>query len=62
MTNLDDNSNMEHHNDFLNFHSGIYQCTWGGIPIIYSFGDCRQLPPVGMKSNSDMSTRPQKRI
>ena len=41
----DDNSNMEHHSNILNFHSGIFQRTWGGAPIIYFFGDCHQLPP-----------------
>ena len=28
----------------------IYNRPWGGIPFIYSFGDCSQLPPVMMKS------------
>ena len=55
----DDNSNMGHHSDIFNFHSGIFQRIWGGVPIIYPFGDCHQLPPVGMKSISDMSTYPR---
>ena len=59
MTNSDDNRTIAHHSDLLNFHSGIFQRTWGGVPIIYSFGDCHQLPPVRMKPISDMSTRPK---
>jgi len=55
----DNNRNMEHHSDILNFNYEIFQRSWGGIPVIYSFGDCHQLPPVTMKPISDMSTRPR---
>ena len=33
----------------------IYNRPWGGIPFIYSFGDCCQLPPVKMKAIYDDS-------
>ena len=33
----------------------IYKRPWGGIPFIYSFGDCFQLPPVKMKAIYDNS-------
>ena len=33
----------------------MYDRSWGGIPFIYSFGDCSQLPPVKMKSIFDIS-------
>jgi len=35
----------------INFNLPIqtYNCPWGGIPFIYFFGDCSQLPPVMMK-------------
>ena len=46
MTNSDDNRTIAHHSDLLKFHSGTFQRTWGGVPIIHSFGDCRQLPPL----------------
>ena len=59
MTNSDDNRTITHHSDLLKFNSGIFQRTWGVFPIIYSFGDCHQIPTVGMKPVSDMSTRPK---
>ena len=31
----------------------VHQRPWGGIPLIYSFGDVQQLPPVGMKGMHD---------
>ena len=41
----------------INFNLPIqtYNCPWGGIPFIYFFGDCSQLPPVMMKSLFDES-------
>lgn len=33
----------------------MYSRPWGGIPFIYSFGDCSQLPPVMMKAIYDDS-------
>jgi hypothetical protein len=29
--------------------SEVANCAFGGIPVIYSLGDCHQLPPVGDK-------------
>ena len=55
----DNNRNMEHHSDILNFNYEIFQRSWGGILVIYSFGNCHQLPPVAMKLISDMTTRPR---
>eukprot|EP00957_Ditylum_brightwellii_P006846 518523-Ditylum_brightwellii.AAC.1 len=40
-------------NDVTNFHylsKGQLDHPWSGIPRVYLFGDCYQLPPVGMKS------------
>ena len=28
---------------------------WGGIPLVESFGDCHQIPPIGMKMIFDPS-------
>ena len=41
----------------LNFplEAEISKRPWGGIPLIYSFGDCFQLPPVKMKAIYDNS-------
>ena len=36
-------------------HPDVYNRPWGGIPIVYSFGDIHQLPPVMTKSISDTS-------
>ena len=47
----------ELNNGYL-FNLYIYECTWGGIHIDYSFGDCHQLPHVGMKPISDLNYRP----
>lgn len=57
ITNLDDNSTIEHHSDVLNFHSDIFQRTYGGVPLKYYFGGCRQLSHIGMKHINDMPTR-----
>ena len=35
--------------DRVSLPQEIYSRPWGGIPLIYSFGDCGQLPPVLMK-------------
>ena len=35
--------------DTVDLSPEIYNRPWGGIPLIYSFGDCAQLPPVLMK-------------
>ena len=39
--------------DTVNLQPEIYNRPWGGIPLIYSFGDCAQLPPVLMKALYD---------
>ena len=57
--NPDLNSNNDHHINTLHYHSDIFKRTWGGVPIVYSFGDCHQLPPVGMEVISNISTRPK---
>ena len=31
----------------------VFNRPWGGIPFIYSFGDCAQLPPVMMTALYD---------
>ena len=33
----------------------VYSQPWGGIPFVYSFGDCCQLPPMLMKALYDDS-------
>ena len=43
----------------LHYHSDIFKRTWGGVPIVYYFGDFHQLPPVGMTTIIDMFTRPK---
>ena len=40
--------------DDVPFPSSICEISWGSIPLVYSFGDCHQLPPVGMKPISDL--------
>jgi hypothetical protein len=37
------------------FPAQVTSRSWGGIPIVYSIGDCHQLPPVGMKPIWDLS-------
>ena len=37
----------------------LYNRAWGGVPIVCSFGDCHQLPPVGMKASSNLKTPPK---
>ena len=56
---LDLNSANEHHINMLHYHIDIFKRTWGGIPIVYYFGDWHQLPTVGMKATSDMVSRPK---
>ena len=34
----------------------VFNRPWGGIPFIYSFGDCAQLPPVMMTALYDDKT------
>ena len=41
------------------FPPSVYERSWGGIPLVYSFGDCHQLPPVGMKAISDLKSIPK---
>ena len=41
------------------FNDLIYERCWGDIPLIYYFGDCRQLPPIGMKPISDLNSIPK---
>ena len=51
---LDDNGNIVFdENDDFPLADEIFERPWGGIPFIYSFGDCCQLPPVKMKSIID---------
>ena len=53
---LDDNGNVIFdENDNFPLENEIFERPWGGIPFIYSFGDCCQLPPVKMKSIFDNS-------
>ena len=52
---INDDENNVLIDESLNFplEQVVYERPWGGIPFIYSFGDCCQLPPVCMKSLYD---------
>ena len=39
------------------FPPQVYKRPWGGIPVIYSFGDIFQLAPVGMTSISQLNEK-----
>ena len=38
----------------LSYPEDYYEITWVRIPIVCSFGDYNQLPPVGMIAMSDL--------
>ena len=48
------NNKMEHR-----FSELLYTRCWCGIPLLYVFGNCQQLPPVGMYPISDLSSTPK---
>ena len=50
----DEETNTVHVDD-TNLTKDVYSRPWGGIPLIYSFGDSQQLPPVMMKPIYDKS-------
>ena len=35
--------------------AAVHQRSWGGIPLLYSFGDVQQLPPMAMKGMHDIT-------
>lgn len=39
--------------DIIQLPEDVYTRPWGGIPLIYSFGDCKQLSPVLMSAIYD---------
>ena len=41
------------HSEEVDLKPAVYKRPWGGIPFIYSFGDCAQLPPVMMTALYD---------
>ena len=41
------------HTEEVDLKPAVYKRAWGGIPFIYSFGDCAQLPPVMMTALYD---------
>ena len=44
------------HVDDVSLAPEVYSRPWGGLPFLYSFGHCGQLPPVKMKSMYDKSS------
>lgn len=54
---LDDDGNIVGQDETGNslLTPDVYMRPWGGIPFVYSFGDCGQLPPVMMKGMYDQS-------
>ena len=44
------------HTETVDLKREVFNRPWGGIPFIYSFGDCAQLPPVMMTALYDDKT------
>ena len=51
---MDNEQNIVHTDDIC-LSPEVYSRPWGGLPFLYSFGHCGQLPPVLMKSMYDKS-------
>ena len=52
---MDKEENIIHKED-ISLTKDVYNRPWGGIPFLYSFGHCGQLPPVMMKAMYDKSS------
>ena len=53
--NNEDNDGTDAKNTCI-FPEDAYNRSWGGIPLVYLFGGCHQLPPVDIKLNSDLDS------